>query len=68
MDGTAKLKGPSPSHLFGTDNFGRDGKEWIVIKGGCANEIVTDSEIDRKRIITSNDKLPFLGFRLVEEQ
>ena len=24
MDGTAKLKGPSPSHLFGTDNFGRD--------------------------------------------
>lgn len=50
------------------DNFGRDGKEWIVIKGGCANEIVTDSEIDRKRIITSNDKLPFLGFRLVEEQ
>ncbi len=24
MDGTSKLKGPSPSHLFGTDNFGRD--------------------------------------------
>lgn len=50
------------------DNFGRNGHEWIVIKGGCANEIVTDSEIERKRIITSNDKLPFLGFRLVEDE
>lgn len=50
------------------DNFGRGTAEWIILKGGCANEVVTDCEIERKRIITSNDKLPFLGFRLAEDK
>ncbi len=49
------------------DVFRRGGMEWVIIKGGCANEISTDCDINRKRLITSNDKLPFLGFRLVED-
>lgn len=52
---------------FCADNFGRGTAEWVIIKGGCANEVVTDCEIERKRLITTNDKLPFLGFRLVED-
>ena len=33
IDATARLKGPSAAHLFGTDNFGRDGVRPRIVRG-----------------------------------
>lgn len=49
------------------DHFGRGNAEWFILKGGSADAILSDCEIGRKRLLTSNNKSPFIGFRLVED-
>lgn len=49
------------------DHFGRGSAEWFILKGGCANAISADCTVSRKKVLTTNNKSGYIGFRLVED-
>lgn len=49
------------------DNFSRNGGNYAVAVGGCANSLVKDCSTDSKLVKTTNSKSQYIGFRIVED-